>query len=135
MGQIKTDNPYIKKASEDMAVDLQTYIGQIKSDVMKQGLIPYRGKFYTFEGLQKVLKKEAERRLRYERCLRWEQQERRDRQDRYLQQEQRRQYEEKRLKQDYRFQEEQRRQNEERRRNYELQMQRQRQHETDQSQQ
>ena len=126
LGQIKTDNPYIKKACEDLAADIQTYIGQIKADVAKKGLILYRGKLYTFEGLQKALKLEADRRERYERYLRWEDQQRRIRQDNQWQQEQHRLQEEQRLREDFRFQQEQRRQNEERRRNYEMQTQRQR---------
>ncbi len=122
LAEFKTDNPYLQKAAKDLTTDIQTYINQIKDIVQKQGMILYRGKFYTFDALQKVLKKEAERRRRYEMYLRREQQERRERQQNYWQQEQRRQYEERRLKEDFRFQQEQRRQNEERRRNYEMQM-------------
>jgi hypothetical protein len=120
LGQLNSDNPYIQKAAQDLGRDIYIYIAQLKDYVQEKGLIPYRGKMYTFDGLQKVLKKEEERRLRYERYLQWEREQRRMRSENYRQQEERRRWEEQRLREDYRFQQEQRRQNEERRRNYEM---------------
>jgi len=117
LSTVKSDNPYVLKAKEDLKKDIQSCIGKMKEVQEKKGLIPYRGRWYKFEDLEKALKKEAERKKRQER---WDQDERRARQERQQQQEQRRLYEEQRARQDFLFQQEQRRANEERRRQYEL---------------
>ncbi len=113
LGKLKTEDIQVQKAAQDLINTIETYIDQIKDEVQKKGLVNYRGKFYTFEGLQKQLKKEADRKKRFEKYLREEAQQRQ------LRQEQRRAFEEQRLRRDFQAQQEQRRQNEERRREYE----------------